>query len=134
LCDALFGKKVSYSIAASKKNRLGKAKGTLIGGNLSVLYSLCGSVSAINTDGKILFLEYLDEYLYDIDPMMQNLKRNDMLKYLVWFVVGAMTKMNDNTIAFGKTAEEIILETVAEYDFPVCFAFPSGHTTDNRTL
>ena len=115
-------------------NKTGTAEGELVGGNLSVLYSLCGSNSAINTEGKILFLEDLDEYLYHIDRMMQNLKRNGMLEHLAGLVIGGMSDMNDNTIPFGKTAEEIIAETVAEYDYPIAFNFPAGHIEDNQAL
>ena len=115
-------------------NRMGNAKGQLIGGNLSILYSLCGSASAIDTDGKILFIEDLDEYLYHIDRMLQNLKRNGLFENLAGLIVGGMSDMNDNAIPFGKTAEEIILDTVSDNTFPVCFDFPAGHIADNRAL
>lgn len=131
----LFGEE--YRIEISQKNShtsLGNYSGQLIGGNLSVLYSLCGSDSEMKTDGKILFIEDLDEYLYHIDRMMMNLKRNGMLKNLSGLIVGGMTVMNDNTIPFGKTAEEIIMDVVKEYDYPVCFKFPAGHIEDNRAL
>lgn len=134
LRKVLFGEKVDYKFPVSVLNRTGKASGELIGGNLSVLYSLCGSPSALKTEGKILFLEDLDEYLYHIDRMMQNLKRNGMLENLNGLIVGGMTDMNDNTIPFGKTAEEIIAETVSEYNFPVAFNFPAGHLEDNQAL
>lgn len=131
----LFGKKyrISYT-STSKRNRTGVGTGPLVGGNLSVLYSLCGSPSAIDTTGKILFLEDLDEYLYHIDRMMQNLKRNGMLNGLAGLVVGGMTKMHDNTIPFGKSAEAIIAEAVADCDYPLCFGFPAGHINDNRAM
>ena len=115
-------------------NRFGKVEGEIVGGNLSILYSLLGSGSDINTDGKILFIEDLDEYLYHIDRMMMNLKRNGKLNNLKALIIGGMSDMNDNTIPFGKTAEEIILEYIKEFDFPVCFNFPAGHLDDNRTL
>ncbi|WP_121665927.1 S66 peptidase family protein [Mesonia aquimarina] len=134
LRKVLFGEKVQYNFKTSKLNRFGKAEGEIIGGNLSVLYSLCGSNSAIKTAGKILFLEDLDEYLYHIDRMMQNLKRNGMLKNLAGLIVGGMSDMNDNEIPFGKTAKEIIAETVAEYSFPVAFNFPAGHIEDNQAI
>ncbi|MGO3184292.1 MAG: S66 peptidase family protein [Aequorivita sp.] len=120
--------------ALQEFNRVGLGKGELVGGNLSVLYSLCGSNSAINTDGKILFIEDLDEYLYHIDRMMMNLKRNGRLENLAGLIVGGMTKMNDNTIPFGKTAKEIIWKMVKDYNYPVCFDFPTGHIEDNRAL
>ena len=113
---------------------LGMGRGELVGGNLSILYSLCGSNSAIKTDGKILFIEDLDEYLYHVDRMMMNLKRNGMFENLAGLVVGGMTNMNDNIIPFGKTAQEIVFDTVKEYDYPVCFDFPAGHIEDNRAL
>ena len=115
-------------------HRNGIAKGQLVGGNLSILNSLCGSRSSITTKGKILFIEDLDEYLYHIDRMMMNLKRNNMLEGLSGLIVGGMSQMNDNAIPFGKTAEEIIHEIVSEYDFPVCYYFPVGHIKDNRAL
>jgi muramoyltetrapeptide carboxypeptidase len=134
LKNSLFGKVVSYEIDAAKVNKTGIASGELVGGNLSILYSLTGSKSAINTAGKILFLEDLDEYLYHIDRMLMNLKRNDYFTNLKGLIIGGMTDMRDNTIPFGKTAKEIILDIISEYNFPVAFNFPAGHISDNRTL
>ena len=133
--QVLFGKKYSLLYASEDKmNTKGKARGQLVGGNLSILYSMLGSPSAISTDGKILFIEDLDEYLYHIDRMMQNLKRNGLFRNLNGLVVGGMNDMNDNDIPYGKTAEEIIKETASEFDFPVAFGCPSGHIQDNRAL
>jgi len=134
LKDALFGKTLNYQCASHFYNRLGEAKGDLVGGNLSILYSLTGTASQINTEGKILFLEDLDEYLYHIDRMMQNLKRAGMLHDLKGLLIGGMTDMNDNTVPYGHSAIDIIKNIVAEYDFPVAFGFPAGHLADNRTL
>lgn len=106
----------------------------MVGGNLSVLSSLLGSPSAIETKGKILFLEDVDEYLYHIDRMVQNLKRNGYFSELAGLIIGGMTAMNDNTIPFGQTAEEIIWNAVKEYNYPVCFTIPAGHIKDNRAL
>ena len=108
------------------------SEGLLVGGNLSILYSLCGSASDIDTDGKILFIEDLDEYLYHIDRMMMNLKRSGHLAGLNGLVVGAMSDMHDNTIPFGRTAEQIVRDAVAEYGYPVCFGFPAGHIGTNN--
>ncbi|RMA66173.1 S66 peptidase family protein [Ulvibacter antarcticus] len=134
--DVLFGKEYGSEIASeeNKLNRIGMAEGALVGGNLSLLYSLIGSPSDIKTDGKILFIEDLDEMLYHIDRMMQNLKRTGMLKNLAGLIVGGMSDMRDNTIPFGKTAEEIINDAISEYDYPVCYQFPAGHIMDNRAL
>jgi len=134
LKKSLFGKNLSYEIPTSENNKLGSAAGEIVGGNLSVLYSLLGSKSSIKTDGKMLFIEDLDEYLYHIDRMLVNLKRNGYFSNLKGLIVGGMTNMHDNEIAFGKTAEEIILDCVSEYDFPVVFNFPAGHLDDNRAL
>lgn len=133
--EVLFGRKYVINDAPKHRfNRKGEATAQLVGGNLSVLYSLCGSASAINSEGKILFIEDLDEYLYHIDRMLQNLKRNGMLDNLAGLVVGGMTKMHDNTIPFGKTAEEIVQDIVKDCDYPVCYNFPAGHVKDNRAL
>ncbi len=129
--DLLFGKDISYEIPQHPLNRNGNASGPMAGGNLSILYALSGSISEMDYKGKILFIEDLDEYLYHIDRMMLQLKRSGKLKDLAGLVVGGMTEMRDNLIPFGKQAEEIIAETVASYNYPVCFDFPAGHTLRN---
>lgn len=134
LHDVLFGNAPSYTLAPAHLNRTGNAEAELAGGNLSILYALNGTQSEVNYDGKILFIEDLDEYLYHIDRMMMTLKRSGKLARLAGLVVGGMTKMNDNTIPFGMTAEEIVAETVAEYDYPVCFGLPAGHLDQNLAL
>lgn len=134
LLEALFGKKITHVCPSHPLNRTGNTTGEIVGGNLSMLYSLLGSPSDINTDGKILFIEDLDEYLYHIDRMMMNLKRNGKLAHLAGLIVGALSDMHDNTIPFGKTAEEIVAEHCAEYDYPVCFGLPAGHINDNRAI
>lgn len=113
-------------------NRPGQAEGIMVGGNLSVLYSLLGSDAQLETEGKILFLEDLDEYLYHVDRMMLALDRAGMLKNPAGLIIGGMTDMNDNDVPFGATAREIIADRVAKYDYPVAFGFPAGHLDDNR--
>jgi len=128
----LFGK--DYSIAFGYTDSfasLGIVEGQLIGGNLSVLYSLIGSTSEMKTDDKILFIKDLDEMLYHVDRMMMNLKRSGYLKALI---IGGMTQMKDNKVYFGKTAEETIIDLVKEYNYPVILNFPAGHIEDNRAL
>lgn len=132
--DILFGENVSYKFEGHSFNKNGTVNSVVVGGNLSILYSLLGSKSQLNTDGKILFLEDLDEYLYHIDRMMQALKRSGMLQNLSGLMIGGMNGMNDNTIPFGKTAEEIIRDVVSEYTYPVAFNIPAGHVNDNLPL
>ena len=132
--DILFGENVSYKFEGHSFNKNGAVKAVVVGGNLSILYSLLGSKSQLNTDGKILFLEDLDEYLYHIDRMMQALKRAGMLENLSGLMIGGMNGMNDNTIPFGKTAEEIIRDVVSEYTYPVAFNIPAGHINENLPL
>ena len=134
MVNALFGKRITYSFAKSGLSREGHAEGVLIGGNLSILYSLTGSASEPDTAGKILFLEDVDEYLYHIDRMMISLKRAGKLGKLKGLIIGGMSRMNDNTIPFGKTANEIIADLVREYNFPVCYDFPAGHQDTNLAL
>jgi muramoyltetrapeptide carboxypeptidase len=134
LKKALFGEPLNYEIEGNDLNRLGKAEGELIGGNLSVLYSLAGTEYDINTDGKILFIEDLDEYLYHIDRMMMNLRHGGKLKNLKALIVGGMSDMNDNIVPYGKSANEIIVDAVREYNYPVCFGFPVGHLKTNLAL
>jgi muramoyltetrapeptide carboxypeptidase len=130
----LRGKPLTFSGPSHPLDHPGEATAEIIGGNLSMLYSLLGSNSDIDTEGKILFIEDLDEYLYHIDRMMMNLKRNGKLEHLAGLVIGAMSDMHDNTIPFGKTAEEIVAEHCANYNYPVGFGFPAGHIKDNRTF
>ena len=130
----LFGEKVSYKIDEHPFNRKGKAEAEIVGGNLSILYSLLGSESQMNTNGKILFIEDLDEYLYHIDRMMQALKRAGMLNNLAGLIVGGMNDMNDNEIPFGKKAEEIIRDMISEYNYPVAYGVPAGHIDNNHPI
>lgn len=134
LHTALFGQKLSYEIVSDPMNRVGTATGELVGGNLSILYSLFGSPSAIDCKDKILFIEDLDEYLYHVDRMMMNLKRNGCLESIKGIVVGAMSSMKDNDIPWGKNALEIIQDVTKKYTIPVIYNFPAGHIHDNRTL
>ena len=134
LRKALFGEVLEYNMAAHPMNKEGNVSGVLTGGNLSILYSLIGSPSDIQTENKILFIEDLDEYLYHIDRIMMNLKRSGKLSGIKGLVVGGLTKMNDNTIPFGKNAEQVISEYSKESGIPVCFNFPAGHIPDNRAL
>ncbi len=134
MCAALFGEKLQYTLDCDALNHSGKAQGELVGGNLSILYSLLGSASAVDCHDKILFIEDLDEYLYHIDRMMTNLKRNGCLRSLKGIIVGGMTDMRDNEIPWGRNALEIIEEAVKGLEIPIVYNFPAGHIRDNRAL
>jgi len=134
LKNVLLGTRIRYTFPKSPMSREGEAEGVLVGGNLSILYSLMGSSSEIDTAGKILFIEDVDEYLYHIDRMMMNLKRGGKLERLKGLIVGGMDRMNDNQVPYGKSANEIIAEAVKEYHYPVCYDFPAGHGEPNLAL
>lgn len=134
LFNALIGKPLQYEIPSNPLNRLGVMEGKIVGGNLSVLYGMMGSDTFPETDGKILFIEEVDEYIYHIDRMMRGLKRAGKLANLKGLIVGGLTQIHDNAHPFGQSAEEVIAEVVSEYDYPLCFNFPAGHFDDNRAL
>ena len=134
LFDALTGKPLHYELPPHPLNRFGAMEGEIVGGNLSVLMGMMGSDTFPATDGKILFVEEVDEYIYHIDRMMRALKRAGKLDRLKGLVVGGLTQIHDNTHPFGQTAEEVIAEVVKDYDYPVCFNFPAGHFDDNRAV
>ncbi|MES2514454.1 MAG: LD-carboxypeptidase [Bacteroidota bacterium] len=132
--NALFGNLKQIETEENYSNIEGKATGQLVGGNLSLIYSLSGTPYDLDTTGKILFLEDLDEYLYHIDRMMMQLKLSGKLKHLKGLVIGGMTDMKDNMIPFGKLPDEIIIDAVKEYGYPVCFDFPAGHIDENMAI
>jgi muramoyltetrapeptide carboxypeptidase len=129
----LVGEKMSYAAIQDDNNRLGVAEGILIGGNLSILENLTASASDISTDGKILFIEEVEEYLYNIDRMLWNLKRSGKLDNLKALILGGFNKIkiDDPGEDFGKTIYQIVLEKVSDYNYPVCFDFPVGHQKEN---
>jgi muramoyltetrapeptide carboxypeptidase len=123
----LFGEELSYTAPPHPFNKSGLEQGQLIGGNLSMLHTITGTRSEIDTTDKILFLEDLDEYLYHIDRMMVHLDRCGKLANLAGLIVGDMSDMHDNPVPFGKTAYEIINEHTGKYNYPVSYGFPVGH-------
>ena len=134
LRQALFGELGEYEIQSVRENVHGQCKGTLIGGNLSILYSLLGTPFDMAYKDKILFVEEVDEYLYHIDRMMQSLRLAGKLKQLKGLIVGSFSKVHDNESPFGSNEREIILQAVSGYDFPVMFGFPAGHSHLNMAL
>ena len=130
----LDGEKISYTAEPNQLNRKGTTEGKIIGGNLSIIYSLQGTDYAIDCDDKILFIEDLNEYLYHLDRMMLNLKMSGKLAKLRGLVVGTFSDMKDNASPFGKTAYEIVKSHTSDYSYPIGFGFPIGHIDDNQPL
>ena len=134
LFDALCGKEIKYDLSQQTLDILSKMKGEVVGGNISVLYSLLGSGIFPDVEGKVLFLEDLDEYLYHIDRMMMAFQRAGIFNKIGGLIIGGLTKMHDNAILFGMTAEEIISEKIKDKNIPTVFNFPAGHINDNRAI
>ncbi|MDB5031020.1 MAG: LD-carboxypeptidase [Mucilaginibacter sp.] len=134
LKKALLGEEITYSFNPHPLNRCGEGAGVLIGGNLSLLIASLGSVSDFSYDGKILFIEDVGEYLYSTDRMIRTLDRAGKLKNLAGLIVGSFTDIKDNDIPFGQTVEDIVMDVVKDYNYPVCFDFPAGHISDNCSL
>lgn len=135
LRQILFGEMPAYDVPTRPLNRHGRATAQVVGGNLCLLAHMIGSETETDTDGKILFIEDINEYLYNLDRMMIQLKRSGKLDKLAGLVVGQFTDMKDNNSpTFGKDSYEIIAEHVAEFGYPVCYDFPVGHVGDNRAM
>ncbi|WP_291847500.1 LD-carboxypeptidase [Lutibacter sp.] len=131
---ALFGEPLNYTVKESNYNKMGHVKGQLVGGNLSILQSLLGSKSSINTENKILFMEEIGEYHYQIDRMLYALKRAGYFDNCKGLIVGGMTKIRKNTTPWGQSIEDLILAITKEYNFPILFDFPAGHDVENNAL
>ena len=134
LHDALIGRKADYVVEGNILNQNGKASGILVGGNLSLLAHLIGTSSDVKTKNKILFIEDIGEYIYNVDRMMYQLKRSGKLEELKGLIIGRFSEMKDTTIPFGQTTEAVIKDIVKEYDYPVCFGFPVSHDKENYAL
>lgn len=115
-------------------NRIGEARGQLIGGNLTILHGLIGTALDFEPKGKVLFIEEVGEYLYHLDRMLHAMKLAGKFNQLSGLVVGQITEVKDNLTPFGASGYEIIKNVVEEFDFPVLFNFPSGHSNPNMPL
>lgn len=135
LYNALFGKNIDLEYKNNAfPNRIGNSEGVLIGGNLALLQSIIASSSDTNYDNKILFIEDVEESFYNIDRMLWTLKRAGKLSKLKGLIVGSFTELKDSNPSFGQKFEEIIIDKVKEYNYPVAFSCPSGHIEDNHAL
>ena len=134
LYTAIEGTSLQYTCNSHPFNKEGSVTGQVIGGNLTIIAHLVGSVSAFNTKDKILFIEDIGEHLYNIDRMMFQLKRAGVLQHLKGLIVGGFTDMKDTTIPFGASIQEIIYAHIKDYNYPVCFDFPVSHDTENYAI
>lgn len=132
--NALFGIKNKYEIESSLYNKEGITQGVLVGGNLTLLHTMLGSKTSIKTENKILFIEDVGEKIYHIDRMLYSLKRAGYFDKCNGLIVGGFTEIKDSEPQFAKNVEEVIINILKEYDFPILFNFPAGHQTDNRAL
>ncbi|REE17056.1 muramoyltetrapeptide carboxypeptidase [Winogradskyella pacifica] len=132
--SAIFGNPENYTLKGSNYNRVGETSGELVGGNLTMLHTMLGSKESIDTSGKILFIEEIGEYKYHIDRMLQSMKRAGYFDDLNGLVVGDMSRMRKNTTLWGTSVEQLILDALEDYDFPITFNMPAGHEKDNRAL
>jgi muramoyltetrapeptide carboxypeptidase len=131
---ALDGVPASYECAVHELNNNGSAEGILVGGNLTLLAHLVGTRSDIKTKNKILFLEDIGEYLYNVDRMMLQLKRTGKLDKLAGLVIGGFTENKDTERPFGKSVYQIIYDHVRDYEYPICYNFPVSHEKENYAL
>jgi muramoyltetrapeptide carboxypeptidase len=132
---SLAGEKMKYTAEPNQQNKQGIAEGALIGGNLKMLETLTGTISDINTTGKILFVEDTGEYMYNVDRMFWNLKRTGKLSQLKGLIIGGFKiKVDEGDEDFGRTLQDIVLEKIKSYKYPVCFDFPVGHQKNNFAL
>ncbi len=132
--STIFGNPVNYTLLGSEYNREGVASGPLVGGNLTMLHTMLGSKTSIDVSGKILFIEEIGEYKYHIDRMLQSLKRAGYFDNCKGVIVGDMSKLRINTTLWGSSIEQLILDALSEYDFPIAFNMPAGHEKDNRAM
>ena len=132
--STIFGNPINYTLEGASYNREGEASGPLVGGNLTMLHTMLGSNTSIDVSGKILFIEEIGEYKYHIDRMLQSLKRAGYFDNCKGVIVGDMSKLRKNTTLWGTSVEQLILDALSEYDFPIAFNMPAGHEKDNRAL
>jgi muramoyltetrapeptide carboxypeptidase len=131
---ALFGKSVLLETLSQKENKLGEVRGPLVGGNMTVIYSLLQTPLSYSFENNILFIEDIGEHIYKIDRMLYAFKMAGIFNQIKGLILGGFTDMEDTDVPFGKTIEELVLEQVNTLDIPVAFNMPIGHIHDNRSL
>ena len=105
----------------------GKAEGPLWGGNMCLLINRLGTPDQLNTDGTILFIEDIGEYLYAIDRMMVHMKKAGMFDNIKGLIIGELVDMKDYDEPFGKSTDEIVMDVCGDLEIPIISNFPCGH-------
>jgi len=134
LHKALFGESIILEASPVKENCMGTAKGSLIGGNMTIIYSLIGTELSYTFKNKILFIEDIGEHIYKVDRMLHAFKLAGIFNQISGLILGGFTEMEDTDVPFGKTIEELISEQVVNLDIPVAFNVPIGHIPDNQAV
>ena len=115
-------------------NQLGHAEGVLVGGNLCLMTHLIGGENQLDTKGKILCIEDVGEYHYNVDRMLIQCKNAGLLDGLAGLVVGGFTDMKDDATAFGETVTEMIQRLTNGYNYPICYDFSISHELNNMPV
>jgi muramoyltetrapeptide carboxypeptidase len=134
LRKALFGESIRIEALPAKENCMGTAKGSLIGGNMTIIYSLIGTELSYDFKGNILFIEDIGEHIYKVDRMLHAFKLAGIFNQISGLILGGFTEMEDTDVPFGKTIEELVLDNVKDLGIPVAFNVPIGHISDNQAV
>ncbi|MGP4075566.1 S66 peptidase family protein [Halobacillus sp. K22] len=105
----------------------GKAVGVLVGGNLTVLADSMGTDFELDTDGRILFIEEIDEPAYRIDAMLLQLQLAGKLARVKGVILGDFN-LRDSELA---ETQKVLRQFFMPYNFPVLQGFPAGHCAPN---
>lgn len=125
---ALFGTLDKYTISTNSNCIIGEAEGRLVGGNLSVIYSLGGTLFDLNVKNSILLIEDTNEANYRIDRMLQNLKLSGKLDCIKGVIVGEFI---NNAQGDDAPLNEIINGAFESLGIPVMYGVNIGHDTEN---
>jgi len=134
LKQMLEGAAMPVEAKAHPANQLGQSEGMLVGGNLCLMTHLIGGKNQLDTKGKILCIEDVGEYHYNVDRMLIQCKNAGLLDGLAGLVVGGFTDMKDDATAFGETVTEMIQRITKGANYPISFDFPISHDLNNMPV
>ena len=130
-------KNIKIETPESLKTRIlkdGTASGPLWGGNISILMNRLGTADVLNTNGIILFLEDIDEYLYSFERMLVQMRTSGMFDQINGLIIGELEDIRDQEVRFGRITDEIILDICGDLDIQIVSNFPCGHGKYQATL